>query len=331
MSTPLVSVVIPSFNHAKYVVEAVDSVLAQTNCRVEVIVVDDGSSDNTREVLASYGDRIRYIYQENKGLPGARNTGIKAATGEWVAVLDSDDYWHPQKTERQLQAAEQHPEADIIGSPSGDLELPAEIPPNPPTRWLGVRDFLLVAPTSASSTMIRRRCFDEVGLFDETLRSAEDRDMWLRLAARFKVLQVVMSCWHYRVHPGQMSHNAKRMYDNFLKVLVKFFTEHPDQSSLKPMAFGFLYQDAAVCYSDAGNRLAAIWYIVRSIVRYPKALNNGRFGRAKLLIRFVVGQSVLSLVKRVIGGRSKLPVATNTKLSAHSQPESSRERAESIP
>lgn len=254
MSAPLVSVVIPSYNHARFVTEAVDSVLSQTNCQIEVIVVDDGSTDNTREVLASYGSRIRYIYQDNKGLPGARNTGIRAALGEWVAVLDSDDYWHPQKTERQLAAVAAHPEADVVGSPGGDLPMPELLPLDPPTRWLSIRDFLLITPMSASSTMVRRRCFDAVGLFDESLRSAEDRDMWLRLAARVRVLQVTTPCWHYRVHEGQMSRNPQRMYDNFLRVVDKFFSEHPEQSQLAPMAYAFLYQDAAICYSEAGRR-----------------------------------------------------------------------------
>src|SRR5262245_47307538 len=103
----LVSVVIPSYNYGQFVGEAVESALLQTwRGGVEVIVVDDGSRDDTRRRLGPYMDRIRYIYQENRGLSGARNTGIRAARGEWIALLDADDRWHPEKTEIQLEAAE---------------------------------------------------------------------------------------------------------------------------------------------------------------------------------------------------------------------------------
>lgn len=306
MSHPLVSVVIPSFNHARYVTEAVDSVLAQSNCSFEVIVVDDGSTDNTREVLESYGDRIRYIYQENRGLPGARNTGIRAAQGEWVAVLDSDDTWHPQKTERQLAAAAAFPDVDVIGSPGGDDPFPESLPTDPPCRIMSVQDFLQITPMSASSTMVRRRCFEEVGLFDESLRSAEDRDMWLRLAARVQVLQVMTPCWFYRLHEGQMSRNPQRMYDNFRKVLDKFFREHPEHAGLSRMAYAFLYQDAAICYSEANHRATSVLMILRSMLNFTGELGKGRFGRLKLLIRFLLGQGAFDRLNRLRGAGSSV-------------------------
>lgn len=134
----LVSVVIPTYNHARFVRDAVDGALAQTNCRVEVLVVNDGSTDDTRDVLATYGDRIRAIHQVNQGLSAARNTGIRHATGEWVSFLDSDDFWHPQKTERQLAAIASAPEVDVIGSPNGD-GMPSELPLDAPVRLDGSR------------------------------------------------------------------------------------------------------------------------------------------------------------------------------------------------
>lgn len=99
---PRVSVVMPSYNCAQYLAEAVDSALAQTYRDFEIVVVDDGSKDNTEEVARRYGSKIQYIKQENRGLPGARNTGIRASSGEYIALLDADDSWFPEKLARQI-------------------------------------------------------------------------------------------------------------------------------------------------------------------------------------------------------------------------------------
>ena len=183
MNLPLVSAVIPTYNYAQYLPEAVESALAQTYPNMEVIVVDDGSTDRTRECLAPYRERIAYIYQPNRGLSAARNTGIAAARGEWIALLDSDDTWHPEKTALQLRAAEGMDHLALVGSPPAD-RMPEHLAP-PVVRVLEVRDFLLNVPLGPSSALIRRRCLEDVGLFDESLTSVEDRDMWLRLSARF--------------------------------------------------------------------------------------------------------------------------------------------------
>src|SRR5689334_19281127 len=108
------SVVIPAYNYGRYLGRAIDSALAQTRPVDEIIVVDDGSTDNTREVAESFGERIIYVYQKNKGLSAARNTGIRKATGDWVAFLDADDWWHPDKIKRQLEAASKDPEIGLV-------------------------------------------------------------------------------------------------------------------------------------------------------------------------------------------------------------------------
>src|SRR5437016_10401011 len=102
MSEPLISAVIPSYNYGHFITDAIESALGQTYPHVEIIVVDDGSTDDTREQLAPYSERVCYIHQENGGLSAARNTGIRAAKGEWIALLDADDVWHPRKLELQM-------------------------------------------------------------------------------------------------------------------------------------------------------------------------------------------------------------------------------------
>ena len=291
MSEMNVSVIIPSYNCGEFVCQAVDSALAQTYPRIEVIVIDDGSTDDTRERLLPYGERIRYIYQQNRGLSAARNTGIREARGEWIALLDADDVWHPQKTALQIDAACKC-DAFLIGSRPADV-LPKSLAADPTTRTLNLRDFLVSAPIGPSGTMIHRRCFQEVGLFDETLRSIEDRDMWLRIATRFKCLQLDSPCWWYRLHQGQMSRRAGRMYENYRRVLDKFFAEHPGHRELRSVAYSYLYADTAWTFFAEGDRWAATRYLVKSLCRYP-----GRFGgagssaawpRAKELVRYLFG------------------------------------------
>src|SRR5437588_6877362 len=130
MRNDLVTAVIPTYNYGRFVTQALESVLAQTYANIEIIVVDDGSKDDTREQLASYADRIRYIYQENQSVAAARNTGIRAAAGDLVAFLDADDVWHPQKVELQMFYLADHPEVGLVAVErlaAGDATWP---PPN---------------------------------------------------------------------------------------------------------------------------------------------------------------------------------------------------------
>jgi len=295
-----VSAVIPTYNYGRFVVEAVESALGQS-WPVEVIVVDDGSFDDTRQRLAGYGDRIRYIYQENRGLSAARNTGIRAARGEWVAFLDADDVWHRDKTAVQLNAAARAGEFDLVGSPGRTEPLPEQLPPDPPVRPLTVRDFLLSTPINASTAIVRRRCFDEVGFFDETLRSVEDRDMWLRLCAHYDALQVQSPCMTYRTHDQQMSRRASRMHEAYTAVLDKFFRDHPQGAYIERLGRAYMFVDSAVAHLDEGERQKALGYMLQSLRTWPLPLRTPaartRLRRAKLLVRLCLGDGLLARLK----------------------------------
>jgi glycosyltransferase involved in cell wall biosynthesis len=327
MISGMVSVVIPSYNYGRYVTQAVDGALAQTYRNIEVIVVDDGSTDDTRERLAPYGDRIRYIYRENGGLPAARNTAIRAARGEWVALLDADDLWHAEKTEVQLRAAHARGLGDcaVIGSLPVDGELPEHLPPDPEVRRLGLRHFFLANPFGTTSALIRRACFDEVGLFDETLRAVEDRDMWLRIAARFPIAQAMLPCWWYRMHPEQMHRDPSAMYANYARVLDNFFAAHPEARSYRDLAWSFFHFDAAWAYEAAGYRATALRHILRSLARYPWAFypdepdgpareedfwidplapRRWRRPRVKMLVRLLGGEGLCRGLGRLLHGAS---------------------------
>jgi glycosyltransferase involved in cell wall biosynthesis len=298
MKAGLVSAVIPAYNYGRYVCEAVESALGQTYHDIEVIVVDDGSIDDTRTRLERFGRKIRYIYQENKGLSAARNAGIRAAEGEWIALLDADDVWHQQKTEIQLAAIGPFNGVGLVGSPpvpalgNGPLSPPA-------VRELSVRDFLLSSRTGPSGTLIRRECFDVVGFFDEGLTSIEDRDMWLRIAARFPCVQVLSPCWWYRPHAGQMSRRAKRMLMNYQKVLTKFFDEHPEHKGLQRLAWSYLYMDGTWCALDEGDVKTARELMILSIYMWPWLYRDSKlrpFVRSRIMARLLLGEALFRKV-----------------------------------
>ncbi len=187
---PLVSVVIPTYNRAWAVCAAIDSVMAQDYPAVEIIVVDDGSTDGTEELLAAYSTNIIHIRQENKGVAAARNRGIAAANGPLIAFLDSDDYWLPRKLSAQAAFFHSRPEALICQTqeywlrngrrvnprrrhekPQGDIFMPS----------------LALCLVSPSAVMLRKELLDEVGGFDEALPACEDYDLWLRVSCRHPV------------------------------------------------------------------------------------------------------------------------------------------------
>ena len=194
---PRISVVIPSYNRAYCIEKTIDSVLEQKRDDTEIILVDDGSTDNTRELVQNkYGNQVRYIYQENQGIPAARNTGIKNAQGDFIAFLDSDDYWYPGKLEKQMALIAEHPEYGLVASRFDKIQCAENIKKtNRPLSYQSRRgksgwvlnDLFQANFIRTSSVMIRRDCFDRVGLFDEKQKQAQDYDLWLRMAAEYQV------------------------------------------------------------------------------------------------------------------------------------------------
>jgi cellulose synthase/poly-beta-1,6-N-acetylglucosamine synthase-like glycosyltransferase len=190
---PRVSVIVPTYNRAYVIREALDSLLAQTYQDFEAIVVDDGSTDDTAEVVSRYGPPIRYLRRESNGGAGAaRNDGIRASEGEFVTFVDADDLYLPRRLEASLAALEASPDC---GGAYAEMH---EVAPDgkPLTLRLAAAGFhasgwvfrgqLLHFALHTNTVTVRRRCFDEVGLFDEALRAYEDQHMWLRLTHRYR-------------------------------------------------------------------------------------------------------------------------------------------------
>jgi glycosyltransferase involved in cell wall biosynthesis len=218
-----VSVIIPAYNAATFIVDTVNSALSQTFTDLEVIVVDDGSKDGTVAALAGFGDRVRVHQQTNGGVAKARNTGVALATGTWVAFLDADDLWLPQKLERQLEWSGKAPmvytDRFNIGA-RGDLpEVQSVVTP---MRGGDVFEPLLRDNfITNTSVVIRRELFESLGGFYTGLNGTEDWDLWIRVAERHPIGFVPEPLVKYRFHEGSISRNWARMSRERTQVIAR--------------------------------------------------------------------------------------------------------------
>ncbi|MBV8781057.1 MAG: glycosyltransferase family 2 protein [Phycisphaerae bacterium] len=243
MAAPTVSVVIPTYKHREYVAQAVSSALEQAGVSLEVIVVNDGSPDNTVQVLEPFtqSGRIRYIEQANAGQAAARNRGISAATGEFVALLDDDDLWPADRLAWQVERLAADPAAVMV---FGDFEKFGDVTTHRgPTAAPGVRTFddfargcLLVSPGQAS---FRRSSLIRVGMLDTDLKGTDDWDLYLRLARQGKILYENRLALRYRVHSSNASRHFWQMYINVRKVVDKNLPVRTSDATLRSAAMAF--------------------------------------------------------------------------------------------
>ncbi len=230
--SPKVSVVIPTYDRAGIVIRAIQSVLTQTYQNLEIIVVDDGSRDNTCEVIERLHDpRVRYIrHDANQGGSAARNTGIEVAAGEYVAFLDSDDEWLPEKLEKQVRLLQgsdssvgavytglivinEHKEKANITIPKYRGAILGEL-------------FSANRVGTASSVMVRRECFSRVGAFDSAMVSCQDWDMWIRLSKYYKFDFVPESLVYYHLGDnGRITKNWRAVEDGHLRIVEKYLKD----------------------------------------------------------------------------------------------------------
>lgn len=223
---PLVTVVIPCYKQAHWLPDAVESALAQTYPHVEVIVVNDGSPDETSAVARSYGERVRLIEQPNTGLSGARNAGILAGNGELIAILDSDDRLHPDCLERRVALLLADPSAGIVTGnvrfvdpelrDTGREGMRQDTPPDPQFRRLVRGNW-----GATCGTILRRRALDRCGLYDPFLRACEDWDSQIRISKRFRLVYDPVPGADVREAPGSMSRGHTTMWDMAVAVMRK--------------------------------------------------------------------------------------------------------------
>ena len=236
--TPTVTVVMPVYNTAAYVEAAIDSVLDQTFGDIELLIIDDGGSDESITLCRAYTDpRIRIISQANRGLAGARNTGIHQAQGEFIAFLDSDDLWAPEKLTRHVQHLRQNHQIGVSYAASTTIDdegRPLRIVQRPRIHRVQPHHIFLRNPIgNGSAPVIRRAVFDDIAFlsdagdrlsfFDETFRQSEDIECWMRIALttpwQFEGLKGAYT--HYRINEGGLSANVVRQYETWDRVRKK--------------------------------------------------------------------------------------------------------------
>lgn len=257
-----VSVIIPTYNRWHVLQRAVDSVLAQTIAANEIIVVDDGSTDNTGKLLhKTYGSHIKYLYQPNAGVSAARNTGIQTACSNWIALLDSDDEWLPEKLQRQLKAITSVQNCVLNHTDEIWVRNGVRVNPMKKHRKSGGNIFAQCLPLCAispSSVLIKKELFDTVGMFDESLPACEDYDLWLRICSTHEVQYLDDKLLiKYGGHEDQLSKQYWGMDRFRIKTLEKLLLETDLNDEQKKLATEMLQRKTHILYKGAikhGNR-----------------------------------------------------------------------------
>lgn len=272
---PLVSVVIPTFNRSDLLPDAIDSVVDQTYRNWELIIVDDGSTDDTEQVVNSYSDsRVRYTENTgSKGPGGARNTGVRKAKGGYIAFLDSDDVWTSGKLRAQVDCMEANPRTGLVAGRciyvDDELEPTGYESPSPkeiPYEEICVSTSV---PGSSSNVLVRRRAFEDAGGFDPELLRGEDRDLWIRISRHWKVYCVDEVTAKIRVHDEERQH---RDLETVLECREAINRRIPE-GSLRQKAQAWMWYNVGLRLMQGrlsdGARLRGLAYVFRSFVTYP--------------------------------------------------------------
>jgi glycosyltransferase involved in cell wall biosynthesis len=327
---PLVSVIIPTYNCAPYLSEAIDSVLLQAGVNMEVIVVDDGSTDNTKEVVETYGHHITYISQDHRrGAAAARNVGLQHASGEWIAFQDADDIWLPEKLSTQLAALQRYPDARLVCSDVlafCDREVvrdslcsqmlkewcqrnTTEIP----DLYYGdvYRELMFRNCVCTITVVAHRNLINEVGMFDETLKIGEDYDLWLKLTRNHPVVYIDRIFSKYRLRDAGLSGSQQMRSLRWLESHTLVREKHLRSNWIPPQ-----YQDA-VCERLSENCWELGWncfseerytearaYFLKGLSYRPLDFRTWLYWISSFLPSRIIGE--IRSIKRALQIRQKL-------------------------
>lgn len=319
MTNPLVSVIIPAYNAQDFVAQTIESVIKQTYSHWELCIVDDGSTDDTAKITQSYSSdsRIKYLYQKNQERAVARNHGLHHSTGKYIAFLDADDMWLPDKLETQVQFLENQPESALCftqflfineqGIVTGKAGIPFKS---------GSDQFfrLLEGNFIANSTvMVPRIVFDKVGFFDETLPAfgSEDWDMWLRIARNYPIRFVHKPLTLYRIHGYNTS--LDRMCLSAEAVLQKLFSDPTFPAGIvrnKKRIYAHIYLGFSETYLKLNQKKRAVEYWWRALRLYPKMMwqtQRGLWATLKLILPNAVVANLSKLRLKLQRQKTSIP------------------------
>jgi glycosyltransferase involved in cell wall biosynthesis len=287
-----VSVIVPAYNAMKYLPESLDSILAQTYPDFEVIIVNDGSTDNLSQWASELTDpRIKLVSQSNRGLAGARNTGLNHAQGEYIAYLDADDLWDATKLAKQVEVFEQNPQVGLVYTWVERIDQNGKFLGKPfesnlsGNIWEQLLERNVISPSSA---MIRRCCFDHVGRFDENLKSfIEDWDMWLRIAAIYPIKVLPELLLQYRECPSSASKNLQAMERSYHIVIEKAFASASSElivQKQKSYSCAYLHLASQSLQNNQPTYATASNYLQQAVAYYPQLKFSQPYWRLNLTI-----------------------------------------------
>jgi len=287
-SLPTISVIIPTYNRSNLLKRAINSVLNQTFKDFELIVVDDNSADDTKEVVNRFGagdSRIKYIrHKRNKGGSAARNTGIKHAKGEYIALLDDDDEWLPEKLEKQLNKFSELPsEYGVVYTGfSFSSESGTKIDIQPIYHGRVFEALLEKCILGSPTPLIKKFCFRKAGLFDEKLPGCQDWDMWLRISKYYKFDFVSKILAKHYVHGQQISVNLR----DKISARNRFINKHWFELNKHPEILGKHFNRIGILYSLANQPKVSQDFLLKSIIKYPYFLNIVQLIVSKISYKF---------------------------------------------
>jgi glycosyltransferase involved in cell wall biosynthesis len=282
---PRVSAIVPAYNAARYLKATIESVRSQTYDDWELIVVDDGSTDDTRLVVQSYapalGMKLRYIYQPNRGLPAARNTAIREARGEFIGILDADDVWLPARLERGVALMDRSPEVGLVHAKIARIDVGGAVigvPVFPPRKYqsgkIAIHLLTRRARIACPTVLFRRRCLETSGFFDEAMGATEDRDLWFRIAEHFEVAYIDEILAYSRATPGSMTSDSDRMLKWQLFFVHKHYNRHACGWATLHRALGQIYREQGDVLFSRGRVSESIGHYSRSLFYNPLNLKN---------------------------------------------------------
>lgn len=281
MRSARVSVVIANHNYGRFLGDAIASALNQTSPAFEVIVVDDGSTDESHEVVHSFGSRIRVVRQENRGVSAARNRGIGESRGELVAFLDADDWWLPEKLARQVEGFRRE-NVGMVYTGLRYVDVCGNVLSTTTSGRSGrvLEDLALLrapgVPASGSSPVVRRSVLEKVGGFDEALSTSADWDLWRRVACHYEIEFVPEPLTIYRQHGSSMHLRVELLERDMLRAFGSMF-EDPAAFAVHPLVhrcYANLYLMIAGSYFHAGNPVKGAAYVARGLTRWPPSIGR---------------------------------------------------------
>ncbi len=302
----MISVIIPTYNSDTYICEAIDSVLHQTYLDYEIIVIDDGSTDNTRTIINNNYPLVRYFYVENNGVSAARNLGISKAQGELIAFLDADDKWLPEKLEKQAALFKTDETLGLVFTENYFFNEQgiSEFSANKKSRLMQgdiVRNIFLNSYVVTSTVMVRKCVFNQVGLFEEELAVAEDDNMWMRIGIKYGIALLDERLVHYRITAGSLSSDFSALVIGVTKHIEILRTRYSDlYESLGTFTirrkYADLYYSQAYSDFDQGNYTASRSHFIDSFMSNPFRIQSWLYFFSTYLPSQVI--EMIRLIKR---------------------------------